>query len=105
MCVILCRNCPKYINVRTLDLYPNNSPEVVYRNLDMTPEERLPHGMIDFILQADTVFLGTSYEAKESDKQRFPSHVGMNARSGRPGLVRVRPSDGRTLVLPDYSGE
>lgn len=28
----------------------------------------------------------------------------MNARSGLPGFIRVRPSDGRTLVIPDYSG-
>ncbi|OCB84976.1 hypothetical protein A7U60_g7930 [Sanghuangporus baumii] len=97
-------NCPKYINIRTLDPYPHAFPEVSYRNLEMSPEDRLPDKMIKFILQSDTVFLGTSYEASESDKVRCPSHVGMNARSGRPGLVRVRPSDGRTLVLPDYSG-
>ncbi|KAL5482684.1 hypothetical protein ACEPAI_9278 [Sanghuangporus weigelae] len=97
-------NCPKYINTRTLDPYPHASPEVAYRNLEMSPEDRLPDKMIKFILQSDTVFLGTSYEASGSDKVRYPSHVGMNARSGKPGLVRVRPSDGRTLVLPDYSG-
>lgn len=28
----------------------------------------------------------------------------MNARGGLPGFIRVRPSDGRTVVLPDYSG-
>jgi hypothetical protein len=28
----------------------------------------------------------------------------MNVRSGSPGFVRVSPSDGRTLILPDYSG-
>ena len=70
----------------------------------MSPEDRLPDDMIELILNSDTVFLGTSYDAAESDKDRYPSHVGMNVRSGRPGLVRVRPSDGRTLVLPDYSG-
>ncbi|EJC98078.1 uncharacterized protein FOMMEDRAFT_130037 [Fomitiporia mediterranea MF3/22] len=97
-------NCPKYINVRTLDQYLDASPRIVFRNLDMAPEDRLPPETIDFILQADTVFLGTSYSASESDKERFPSHVGMNARGGRQGFVRVMPSDGRTLILPDYSG-
>lgn len=28
----------------------------------------------------------------------------MNARGGLPGFIRVSPSDGRTIVLPDYSG-
>lgn len=28
----------------------------------------------------------------------------MNARGGLPGFLRVRPSDGRTVVIPDYSG-
>ena len=28
----------------------------------------------------------------------------MNARSGLPGFIRVSPSDGRTIVIPDYSG-
>ncbi|KAL1863442.1 hypothetical protein Plec18170_000277 [Paecilomyces lecythidis] len=28
----------------------------------------------------------------------------MNARGGLPGFIRVRPSDGRTIVLPEYSG-
>lgn len=35
--------------------------------------------------------------------KEFPSHLGMNHRGGRPGFVRVH-SDGRTLVLQDYSG-
>lgn len=35
---------------------------------------------------------------------RFPSHVGANQRGGRPGYIRVKPSDGRTVALPDYSG-
>jgi len=29
----------------------------------------------------------------------------MNHRGGLPGFVRVRPSDGRTVVLPDFSGK
>lgn len=70
----------------------------------MSPDERLPAELIEFILRADTVFLGTSYSASTEDRLRYPSHVGMNARGGLPGFIRVRPSDGRTLILPDYSG-
>jgi hypothetical protein len=44
------------------------------------------------------------YKAEEEDRERFPSHVGMNHRCGKVGFARVRPSDGRTLVIPDYSG-
>lgn len=28
----------------------------------------------------------------------------MNSRGGLPGFVRVKPSDGKTIVIPDYSG-
>ncbi|KAA1474670.1 hypothetical protein DENSPDRAFT_860449 [Dentipellis sp. KUC8613] len=97
-------NCPKYINVRELVPHTDTHPEVAYKNLHMGDNERLPDELIAFILDADAVFFSTSYEAKPEDAARFPSHVGMNQRAGRPGFVRVRPSDGRTLVLPDYSG-
>lgn len=70
----------------------------------MNPEERLPDVVVDFILQSDTVFLGTTYKARKEDSDRFPSHVGMNQRGGRQGYIRVTPSDGRTVILPDYSG-
>ena len=70
----------------------------------MEKQDRLPNELADFILQSDTVWLGSSYEARREDRAKYPSHVGANARGGRPGFVRVLPSDGRTLVLPDYSG-
>jgi hypothetical protein len=50
------------------------------------------------------VFFGTTYAAPSSEASKFPSHLGMNQRGGRPGFLRVVPSDGRTVVLPDYSG-
>jgi ferredoxin-NADP reductase len=59
--------------------------------------------MIDFILSSDTAFIGSSYIASPEDKEKYPSHLGMNQRGGLPGFVRVR-KDGRTLVLPDFSG-
>jgi len=75
--------------------HTSNCPEV---------SARLPDHLIDFVHASDTVFIGSSYEANEQERQKYPSHVGMNHRGGRPGFVRVERTDGRTLVLPDYSG-
>jgi ferredoxin-NADP reductase len=60
--------------------------------------------VIQFILDADTVFVGTIFNSTTSTSKMYPSHAGMNARSGLPGFIRVSPSDGRTVVIPDYSG-
>ncbi|EGN93897.1 hypothetical protein SERLA73DRAFT_115348 [Serpula lacrymans var. lacrymans S7.3] len=97
-------NCPKYINVRDLIPHPVTNPKILHRRLELAVNERLPEELISFVHEADTVFLGTSYEATEQDTLAFPSHLGMNQRGGRQGFVRVSPSDGRTLILPDYSG-
>lgn len=70
----------------------------------MPDEDRLPEEAISLILKSDTVFFGTTYEARKEDAVKFPSHVGMNQRGGRAGFIRVLPSDGRTVILPDYSG-
>jgi hypothetical protein len=67
--------------------------------------DELPEEVVNFIHDADTVFLGTSYEASLDKAKNFPSHVGMNHRGGLPGFVRVRPTDKRTVVLPDFSGQ
>lgn len=83
--------------------FSDTHPRVMYRHLDLSPDERLPEDVISFIHGSDTLFLGTYYDAGE-DGERFSSHVGMNQRGGKPGFARVRPSDGRTLVIPDYSG-
>ncbi|OAX41817.1 hypothetical protein K503DRAFT_833363 [Rhizopogon vinicolor AM-OR11-026] len=83
--------CPKYINIRSL-------------RLSLGKEERLPDNAIAFIHAADTAFLSTSYVAAEEDASTYPSRLGVNHRGGRPGFVRVRPSDGKTLVLPNYAG-
>ncbi|KAG5220386.1 PNPOx domain-containing protein [Salix suchowensis] len=99
------RNCPKYINVRDLVPHPQASPKIIHRELRLSPSGRLPDETIKFILDADTVFIGTSYVAPKEDESSYPSHVGMNQRGGRRGYIRVKPSDGRTVVLPDYSGE
>ncbi|KAJ7162199.1 hypothetical protein C8R46DRAFT_1353202 [Mycena filopes] len=96
-------NCPKYINVRDLVPHPNTAPRVAYQQPQLSSKDRLPDEAIAFITASDTVFLGTSYQAYVQDAIRFPSHLGMNQRGGRPGFIRV-VSDGRTVVLPDFSG-
>ncbi|KAI3615296.1 oxidoreductase fad nad-binding protein [Moniliophthora roreri] len=96
-------NCPKYINARDLIPHPDTSPHIKYKIPHLTRQDRLPQEIVDFIHEADTVFLGTVYAATD-EKELYPSHVGMNQRGGRPGFVRVSPADGRTLVVPDYSG-
>ncbi|KAJ7092088.1 hypothetical protein B0H15DRAFT_883509 [Mycena belliarum] len=97
-------NCPKYINARDLVPYPNTKPHVDNQDLDLSPGQRLPDDAIAFVTRSDTVFLGTTYEAFAEDSMRFPSHLGMNHRGGRPGFIRVAPADGRTVVIPDFSG-
>ncbi|KAG2032733.1 hypothetical protein BDR03DRAFT_873388 [Suillus americanus] len=96
-------NCPKYITIRDFVPFPHTKPRVIHQDINISTTGRLPLDLITFVLSSDTVFLGSSYSASEEDAPRFPSHLGMNHRGGRPGFVRVR-NDGRTLVLPDYSG-
>ena len=97
------RNCPKYVTVRSVEPHPDTHPLLVHDKLDLDPSspDRLPSDVIDFIHAADTIWLGSVFA---SSSPNYPSHLGMNHRGGRPGWVRVKPSDGRTLVLPDWSG-
>ncbi|KAJ7252076.1 hypothetical protein B0H12DRAFT_622770 [Mycena haematopus] len=97
-------NCPKYINVRDLVPHPNAAPKIAYQKTHLSSNDRLPDEAIALILASDTVFLGTTYNAFSQDSVQFPSHLGMNHRGGRPGFIRVVPSDGRTVVVPDFSG-
>jgi hypothetical protein len=69
----------------------------------MPAGDRLPSDVIDMITSSDTVFLGTYFSASVDEARINPSHVGINHRGGRPGFVRVLP-DGRSIVIPDYSG-
>ncbi|KAG6907071.1 hypothetical protein DXG01_010679 [Tephrocybe rancida] len=75
-----------------------------YENLNFEPNDRLPDDIISFILDSHTVFLGTVYTAPAEEASRFSSYLGMNQRGGRKGFIRVLPSDGRTIVSPDFSG-
>jgi len=81
------------------------SPRLIYERFTLGDEERLPDDVIEFIHAADTSYLSTSYVAAQEDENAHPSRVGTNHRGGRPGFIRVRPSDGKTLVLPNYAGK
>ena len=74
----------------------------MHKDLNFGRDQSLPQGVIDFIHAADTVLLGTSFVSSPETSIKFPSHLGMNHRGGRPGFIRVR--GGRTCVIPDYSG-
>lgn len=70
----------------------------------MGPDDRLPDEVIKFITEADTVFIASLYNSDPSTADMFPSQAGMNARGGLPGFTRVSPTDGRTVVVPEFSG-
>ncbi|KAI5476115.1 hypothetical protein MNV49_000385 [Pseudohyphozyma bogoriensis] len=95
-------NCPKYIQIRKL-LPSRSTPTIAAENLSLSPTDVLPQFLIDFIHNRDTLYLATAYDAPANVSDKFPSHLGMNHRGGKPGFVRVR-GDKKTLVLPDYSG-
>ncbi|KAF8965849.1 hypothetical protein BDZ97DRAFT_737287 [Flammula alnicola] len=97
-------NCPKYIALRELTPSVHASSVVIEDKPHLEVGERLSDGAVAFILESDTVFFGTTYAASREDSPLYPSHLGMNHRGGRPGFIRVKPSDGRTVVLPDFSG-
>lgn len=90
----------------TQQLIPHESvsPTVVFRQLELKSSHRLPQEIIDFILSQDAIYFGTYYAAAKKDEKDFPSHLGFNIRSGIPGFARVRITDGRTIIFPDYPG-
>jgi uncharacterized protein len=79
--------------------YKPRVPTVKYHASDMK-EGRLPQEALDIIEQTDAVLIAARHLAKTS---REINDMDVNHRGGNPGFVRVE-SDGRTLVLPDYSG-
>ena len=94
--------CLKYFTLRELMPHPTTSPIVVENKPHLRVGQRLSSDAIAFILESDTVWLVMAYAASE-EAQLHPSHLGMNHRGGRPGFIRVKPSDDRTVVLPDFS--
>lgn len=96
------RLCPKYINVRDLESVEAR-PRVASQKWNFEKNDRLPVEVIDYVHNADTAYIATSYVAPPRDEEMHPSRLGTNHRGGRPGFVRVRTDD-RTLVLPNYAG-
>jgi len=60
----------------------------------------LPKEALGIIEQADTTFLAARHLAANKTEE---DDMDVNHRGGNPGFVRVE-EDGRTLILPDYSG-
>jgi len=60
----------------------------------------LPEVALEIINQADTVFLAARHLAHNTTEI---NDMDVNHRGGNPGFVRVE-DDGRTLILPNYSG-
>lgn len=94
----------KFMTTRQLIPHESVSPTVVFQQLELKPSDRLPQEIIDFILSQDAIYFGTYYAAAKKDEKDFPSHLGFNIRSGFPGFARVRITDGRTVIFPDYPG-
>lgn len=83
-------NCPKYLNKKAIRAHIP-SPELVSSTLPLSDEA------LSLISQADMFFL-TSTNNRTMDT---------NHRGGAPGFLRVltnSPSDGVTLIYPEYSG-
>ncbi|KAI0263914.1 hypothetical protein BC834DRAFT_826940 [Gloeopeniophorella convolvens] len=97
------RHCPKYMTIRCLVPCADTRPSVCYDQPDL--QWRLPDDVIRFIQEADTVFLGASCLASaDAADMALPPYIETSIRGGRPGFMRVCPSDGRTIVLPDFTG-
>ncbi|KAI0247449.1 hypothetical protein BJV78DRAFT_1245296 [Lactifluus subvellereus] len=93
----------KYMTIRGLVPHANTKPSVPYGELNF--RGHLPVDVIASIQNsdADTVLLGASCTT-DTDIAQFRLHTEINIRNGRLGLVRVSPSDGRMIVLLDFSG-
>jgi len=96
-------NCPKYINTRHLAPKPGYKPKVTFSKFLMDNDERMPDAVIDMIRSTDMIYFGTSFKPSAAELHNQTAYLGMNNRGGIPGFLRVR-NDGRTVVLPDYSG-
>lgn len=67
----------------------------------MNDDDTMPSHIISFIKRCTTIYLGTA--ALRNVDGVVDGHLGCNHRGGVPGFIRVR-NDGKTVVIPDYSG-
>ena len=82
-------NCPKYIQVRYLEIGITELLE----QPEISISQSLTEAQQDWITQADTFFIASSHPESGADA----SH-----RGGNPGFVQIL--DSKKLVFPDYSG-
>ncbi len=68
------------------------------------PDDKEHPESVILIQSCDTAFFGTTYGTTADDASRSPFHVSMNFYGGRPRFIHSQPSDKRTLILSDFSG-
>lgn len=86
-------NCPQYIQTRALD----PAPRLPSTPPDAEPDTRFSETDRALIASADTFFVASATPARASAREG----VDVSHRGGRPGFVRI---DGKTLTIPDYTG-
>lgn len=84
-------NCPKYIQLREVVHVTQSTPGEEIRIAD-----QLDAATSEMIAQADTFFVASGIDARNSEGGIDVSHKG-----GHPGFVRI---DGNTLTIPDFTG-
>lgn len=85
-------NCPKYIQIREV----MHDAESAARAAETKNLDQLDAAAIDVITQADTFFVASGVDMRNSEGGIDVSHKG-----GHPGFVRI---DGNTLTIPDFTG-
>ncbi len=95
-------NCPKYIQARRPEFIAEPSsvgaPRPVRRERALLSPDAAA-----LASRADTFFIATA--SADSDASDPAQGVDVSHRGGRPGFVRVREEDGRTvLTIPDFAG-
>lgn len=102
-------NCPQYIKPRqwwsarpTRDMVSSSSHVTTASDQDpyKSTSRNLKNEQIETIKSAETIYFATGYRGEGEDPR-----YGCDAshRGGPPGFVRVL-DDGKTLAIPDYSG-
>jgi len=87
-------NCPKYLNKKRIESYPNAKPRLV------SDEPLLTEAAINHVHSADMFFIAS----------RGPEDMDCNHRGGPPGFIRVQQPSGPSepqcsvIVWPEYSG-
>jgi len=92
-------NCPKYIQVRDVELIdPSSQPKPTITEFDhFSPE------VAAIISNSDTFFVAsTNQQAQQGDTISTPDGADVSHRGGQPGFVKV--GDDNTLIVPDYVG-